>query len=83
MCKKEVFTEENFKVRDHNHFIENNNYRGAAHNNCNINCKKPPKIPIIFHNLFGYDIHLFIKALAINNKNKFKVIGMTKEKKNF
>ena len=52
----------NDKVRDHCHFT--GNYRGAAHNKCNLMCKKPRVLPVIFHNLQGYDAHLFIKQLA-------------------
>ena len=50
------------KVRDHCHFT--GKYRGAAHNDCNLKCRKPLFIPVIFHNLQGYDAHLFIKQLA-------------------
>ena len=50
------------KVRDHCHFT--GKYRGAAHNECNLECKKPLILPVIFHNLQGYDSHLFIKQLA-------------------
>ena len=54
------------KVRDHCHFT--GKYRGAAHNQCNLLCRKPLILPVIFHNLQGYDAHLFIKQLA-------KVVG--------
>ena len=50
------------KVRDHCHFT--GKYRGAAHNDCNLKCRKPLFIPVLFHNLQGYDAHLFIKQLA-------------------
>ena len=59
ICKKELLTD---KVRDHCHFT--GQYRGAAHNSCNLQCRKPMIIPVIFHNLQGYDAHLFIKQLA-------------------
>ena len=52
----------NSKVRDHCHFT--GKYRGAAHNQCNLSCRKPLILPVIFHNLQGYDAHLFIKQLA-------------------
>ena len=54
-------SKDNFKVRDHCHFT--GNFRGAAHNICNLSCRKPLNLPVIFHNLQGYDAHLFIKQL--------------------
>ena len=59
ICKKELLDD---KVRDHCHFTSQ--YRGAAHNSCNLQCRKPMILPVIFHNLQGYDAHLFIKQLA-------------------
>ena len=55
------FKEDN-KVRDHCHYT--GRYRGPAHMKCNLQYKIPSHIPIIFHNLLGYDAHLFIKELA-------------------
>ena len=46
ICKKELLTD---KVRDHCHFT--GKYRGAAHNSCNLQCRKPMILPVIFHNL--------------------------------
>ena len=40
------------------------NYRGAAHWSCNINLKISKKVPVIFHNLRGYDSHLICKELS-------------------
>ena len=50
------------KVRDHCHCT--GLYRGAAHSLCNLKYKIPNYIPVIFHNLAGYDAHLFIRELA-------------------
>ena len=49
------------RVRDHCHFT--GRYRGAAHNRCNLKYRKPNNISVFFHNLSGYDSHLFIKKL--------------------
>ena len=38
--------------------------RCSTLNDCNLKCKKPLFLPVIFHNLQGYDSHLFIKQLA-------------------
>ena len=62
------------KVRDHCHFT--GQYRGAAHNKCNLMCKKPKVLPVIFHNLQGY---LFIKQLA-RLEGKLDCIPSTEEK---
>ena len=58
MCNEE-FNDEGVKVRDHCHFT--GRYRGAAHNSCNLKYRKPNFTPVAFHNLSGYDSHLFIK----------------------
>ena len=49
------------RVRDHCHYT--GRYRGAAHNRCNLKFSKPNNISVFFHNLSGYDSHLFIKKL--------------------
>ena len=72
------------KVRDHCHLT--GKFRGAAHNKCNLKYKVPKFIPVIFHNLSGYDSHLFIKNLAVSEEeiscipnNEEKYISFTKE----
>ena len=74
ICSRELG---NDRVRDHCHFT--GEYRGAAHNKCNLMCKKPRILPVIFHNLQGYDAHLFIKQLA-KIDGKLECIPSTEEK---
>ena len=64
-------------VIDHCHFT--GKYRGAAHNSCNLQCRKPMVLPVIFHNLQGYDANLFIKQLA-KLKDGLTCIPSTEEK---
>ena len=58
----ELFDVGDDKVRDHCHIT--GKYRGAAHLSCNINLKLSKKIPVIFHNLRGYESHLIIKKIS-------------------
>ena len=57
----------NEKVKDHCHYT--GRFRGAAHNYCNLKYKKPTLITVVFHNLSGYDSHLFIKNLGFTEGN--------------
>ena len=69
----------NRKVRDHCHYT--GLYRGAAHNSCNLKYRIPDHIPIVFHNLSGYDAHLFIRELGKQfNKEDIGCIAENKEK---
>ena len=52
----------NDRVRDHCHFT--GKFRGAACNSCNLKLRRQNNISVFFHNLAGYDSHLFIKKLG-------------------
>ena len=52
ICEK-LIDHEDEKVRDHCHVTSK--FRGAAHCSCNINLQLTKKVPVIFHNLRGYD----------------------------
>ena len=66
ICNK-LFDLVDEKVRDHCHL--SGKFRGAAHFSCNANLKITKKVPVIFHNLRGYDGHLIMKET-----NNFDVI---------
>ena len=53
------------KVRDHDHIT--GKYRGAAHGSCNLQLSITPDevvIPVVFHNLRGYDSHIIMQAIS-------------------
>ena len=61
------------RVRDHCHIT--GIYRGAAHGACNLNYRITPKnckLPVVIHNLNGYDGHLIVNAL----KSEFGRVGV-------
>ena len=70
------FTPTNRKVRDHCHCT--GLYRGPAHSLCNLMYRIPSCIPVVFHNLSGYDAHLFIRELG-KHSNCMGVIAKNKE----
>ena len=49
------------KVRDRCHIT--GKFRGAAHKSCTLNFKLTRKVPVIFHNLRGYESHLIFNEL--------------------
>ena len=88
ICEGEIFEEvddKNYKkVRDHCHLT--GKFRGAAHSKCNLKYRLPKFYPVIFHNLSGYDSHLFIKNLGKSEgnincipNNEEKYISFTKQ----
>ena len=50
------------RVRDHCHL--SGKFRNGAHEVCNLKYKVPKFFPFVFHNLSGYNSHLFIKTLG-------------------
>jgi len=69
ICNKK-YTNEDIKVRDHCHIT--GKYRGSAHQECNLKLRVNPeeiKIPVIFHNLRGYDSHFIMQEIGAIVKN--------------
>jgi hypothetical protein len=63
ICNK-PFAEGETKTADHDHAGGAFNYRGPAHKSCNLSFKLTQNIPVVFHNLTGYDAHIIVKAIA-------------------
>ena len=73
ICNKK-YTEKDIRVRDHCHIT--GKFRGSAHQECNLKLRVNPeeiKIPVIFHNLRGYDSHFIMQEIgAIVKKHTYK-----------
>ena len=59
ICKEEHGED---RTRDHCHL--SGKFKGAPHEVCNLKYKVPKFFLVVFHNLSGYDSHLFIKTLG-------------------
>lgn len=85
MCQKELGSD---KVLDNVH-LPNGRYRGAAHAHCNFQYQfrqgkrsQSSKfyIPVVYHNLRGYDSHLMMTSAGKMKDKKLSVIPNNGEK---
>ena len=61
----EEYTDKDVHVRDHCHIT--GKFRGSPHQECNLKLRIKPediKIPVIFHNLRGYDSHFIMQQIG-------------------
>ena len=75
MAKAIFYTEKDIWVRDHCHI--RGKYKGSAHEDCHVNYFQlkfvEMKIPVIFHDLQGYDSHFIVQEIGeIANKYTYK-----------
>ncbi|XP_051162388.1 uncharacterized protein LOC127282258 [Leptopilina boulardi] len=77
ICRK-IITHGGVKVRDHCHIT--GKYRGVAHQDCNLKYQVSKTIPVVFHNLSGYDAHFIIKAIATEFEGNVSLLPINKEK---
>jgi hypothetical protein len=67
------FSEKYDKVRDHYHWKQVNNYRGAAHSHCNLHYNlKNLVIPVLSHGLKNYDSHFILRAVGARDDVEIK-----------
>ena len=66
------------KARDHCHIT--GKYRDAAHKKCISELRISSKLPIIFHNLEGYDGNLIFRELNYFKNIHIQVIPKTNER---
>jgi len=58
ICERD-FVKGDKVVLDHDHLTSA--FHGAAHKVCNLNYRLTENIPVIFHNLRGYDSHFIME----------------------
>ena len=61
----EKYTDKDVRVRDHCHIT--GKFRGSTHQECNLKLRiksENIKIPVIFHNLRGYDSHFIMQQIG-------------------
>ena len=64
ICNRK-YKEDEIPVRDHCHIT--GKYRGSAYDSCNFKLQistEKIKIPVIFHNLKGYDSHFIMQEIG-------------------
>lgn len=76
ICRLHFETNE-LRARDHCHF--SGKFRGITHTKCNLKFQFTRQIPVIMHNLSGYDSHLFIKKLAQGMRGDITIIPTNSE----
>ena len=74
---EKLIDDDDKKVIDH--FQITGKFRGAAHWSYNMNLQLTKKVPVIFHNLRGYDSHLIFCELN-NFDVKIDIIQIRLEK---
>jgi hypothetical protein len=76
ICNKN-YKKNDIRVRDHCHV--SGNYRGSAHQACNLNFSYDNILPVFFHNLKNYDSHILLHGFK-KYKKKLTVVPNNTEK---
>ena len=75
ICQQTIL---NDNVKDHCHIT--GKFRRVVHKKCNLLLRIPKKLPVIFHNLEGYDGHFIIRELNNFTNIIIQVIPKSTEK---
>ena len=74
ICERK-YKKTDIRVRDHCHIT--GKYRRSAHQDCNLILRLDPgkfKVPVIFHNLRGYDSHFIMQEIgSIGKSNNLRI----------
>ena len=77
ICESEFDNKDDICL-DHCHF--SNKFLGWAHSQCNLQRKTQSFVPIIAHNLAGYDLHHVVRNIHLGNRrNLISIIPQTDE----
>lgn len=76
ICKR-AFSEDDPKVRDHDH--SDGLFISAAHNSCNLKRKNQKSLKIFMHNGSKYDFHFLVKAISKKNVKNLYVLPYNME----
>ncbi|XP_044741961.1 uncharacterized protein LOC123302932 [Chrysoperla carnea] len=86
ICNK-PFVDGEKKICDHFHLMSKSggyrngtNYRGPAHDYCNINYQDSHVVPVVFHNMSNYDGILIVEDVATKIGGRVELLPVTKEK---
>ncbi|KAK3107269.1 hypothetical protein FSP39_010803 [Pinctada imbricata] len=77
ICRRN-FNERIGKVRDHCHIT--GKFRGASCSRCNLQFKQPNFIPVVFHNLKNFDMHLLMSGIGKWKDEEIKCIPNSSER---
>lgn len=78
ICEKPFSPDDNERDRDHCHYT--GRFRGMSHHECNLKFNRKYIVPVVFHNLSGYDAHFIIEEIATSMSGETCVLPLTKEK---
>jgi len=55
-------------------------YRGPAHQSCNVNFQDSRTIPVILHNLTGYEMHFLVEDIRTSFDGQVELLALNMEK---
>ena len=79
LCGK-PFSPGDVKTRHHDHYMGTGEIVGLAHQSCNLSYRSTYFIPIIIHNLKGYDSHLILKHSPADYAKQVNIIPSNTQK---